>query len=34
MLRDASDSGIDGSLLYGFTMEDIDSSTLKVFCNS
>ena len=31
MLRDASDSGIDGSLLYGFTMEDIDSSTLKAY---
>lgn len=29
MLGDASDSGNDGNLLYGFTMDDIDSSTLK-----
>lgn len=31
MLRDASDSGIDGGLLDGFTMEDIDINTLKAY---
>lgn len=31
MLRDASDSGIDGGLLDGFTMEDIDAETLKAY---
>ncbi len=31
MLRDASDFGIDGSLLEGFTMEDIDANTLKAY---
>lgn len=31
MLRDASDSGIDGGLLDGFTMEDIDTNALKAY---
>lgn len=31
MLRDASDFGIDGSLLEGFTMDDIDTGTLKAY---
>lgn len=31
MLRDASDFGIDGSLLEGFTMDDIDTNTLKAY---
>ncbi|MDO4344235.1 MAG: putative DNA binding domain-containing protein [Eubacteriales bacterium] len=31
MLRDASDFGIDGSLLEGFTMDDIDENTLKTY---
>lgn len=31
MLRDASDSGNDGALLTGYTMEDIDSGTLKSY---
>ena len=31
MLRDASDSGIDGGLLDGFSMEDIDLNTLKAY---
>lgn len=31
MLRDSSDSGIDGGLLDGFTMEDIDLNTLKSY---
>jgi ATP-dependent DNA helicase RecG len=31
MLRDSSDSGIDGGLLDGFTMEDIDLNTLKTY---
>lgn len=31
MLRDASDSGIDGGLLDGFTMDDIDLNTLKAY---
>lgn len=31
MLRDASDFGIDGSLLEGFTMDDIDVNTLKAY---
>ena len=31
MLRDSSDSGIDGSLLDGFTMDDIDFNTLKSY---
>lgn len=31
MLRDASDSGIDGGLLEGFSMEDIDLNTLKAY---
>ena len=31
MLRDASDSGNDGGLLDGFTMEDIDAETLKAY---
>lgn len=31
MLRDASDSGIDGGLLDGFTMDDIDRNTLKAY---
>ena len=31
MLRDASDSGIDGSLLQGYTMEDIDLQSLRSY---
>ena len=31
MLRDASDSGNDGTLLTGYTMEDIDKSSLKSY---
>ena len=31
MMRDASDFGIDGSLLEGFTMDDIDVNTLKAY---
>lgn len=31
MLRDSSDSGIDGSLLDGFTMDDIDLNALKAY---
>ena len=31
MLRDASDSGIDGGLLDGYTMDDIDLNTLKSY---
>lgn len=31
MLRDASDSGIDGGLLDGFTIDDIDMNTLKSY---
>lgn len=31
MLRDASDSGIDGGLLDGFSMDDIDLNTLKAY---
>jgi len=31
MLRDASDFGIDGSLLEGFTMDDVDMNTLKAY---
>ena len=31
MLRDASDSGIDGGLLDGFLMDDIDLNTLKAY---
>ena len=31
MLRDSSDSGIDGGLLDGFTMDDIDLNTLKSY---
>ncbi|MDY4444249.1 MAG: putative DNA binding domain-containing protein [Butyricicoccus sp.] len=31
MLRDASDTGNDGGLLDGFTMEDIDPETLKAY---
>lgn len=31
MLRDASDSGIDGGLLDGFTMDDIDTNALKAY---
>lgn len=31
MLRDASDYGVDGSLLDGFTMQDIDGNTLKAY---
>ena len=31
MLRDASDYGVDGSLLEGFTMDDIDLNTLKTY---
>ena len=31
MLRDASDFGIDGSLLEGFTMDDIDANTLRAY---
>ena len=31
MLRDSSDSGIDGGILDGFTMEDIDLNTLKAY---
>ena len=28
MLRDANDSGCDGNLLNGYTMDDIDESNL------
>lgn len=31
MLRDASDTGNDGSLLDGYTMDDIDPETLKAY---
>ncbi len=31
MLRDASDSGNDGTLLTGYTMDDIDSESLKSY---
>ena len=31
MLRDASDTGNDGGLLDGYTMDDIDSETLKAY---
>ena len=31
MLRDASDSGIDGGILEGYTFEDIDPYTLKSY---
>lgn len=31
MLRDASDEGVDGTLLKGYTMEDIDTATLKAY---
>lgn len=31
MLRDSSDSGIDGGLLDGFTLDDIDLNTLKSY---
>ncbi|WP_405380822.1 RNA-binding domain-containing protein [Phascolarctobacterium sp.] len=31
MLRDASDSGNDGALLIGYTMDDIDLPTLKFY---
>ena len=31
MLRDASDSGNDGSILDGYTMDDIDLDTLKAY---
>lgn len=31
MLRDANDSGSDGSILDGYTMEDIDSNTLRSY---
>ena len=31
MLRDASDSGIDGSILEGYTLDDIDANTLKAY---
>ena len=31
MIRDASDAGIDGGLLDGYTMEDIDPETLKAY---
>lgn len=31
MLRDANDSGNDGSILDGYTMEDIDKETLKSY---
>lgn len=31
MYRDASDTGIDGGILEGFTMDDIDLNTLKAY---
>lgn len=31
MLRDASDSGLDGGLLEGYTLDDIDMNTLKSY---
>ena len=31
MIRDQSDAGIDGSLLVGYTINDIDSDTLKAY---
>ena len=31
MLRDASDSGIDGSILEGYTLDDIAANTLKAY---
>lgn len=31
MLRDASNSGMDGSILEGYTLEDIDVNTLKAY---
>lgn len=31
MLRDSSDSGIDGGLLEGYTMDDVDLNTLKSY---
>ena len=31
MMRDAVDSGTDGNLLDGYTMEDIDADTLKAY---
>lgn len=31
MIRDASDSGNDGGLLYGYTMEDIDLNALRSY---
>lgn len=31
MIRDASDAGNDGSILDGYTMEDIDSETLRAY---
>lgn len=31
MLRDASDSGNDGGLLIGYTMEDIDLNSLRSY---
>lgn len=31
MLRDASDSGNDGGLLEGYTMDDIDMSALRSY---
>ena len=31
MVRDSSDEGVDGNLLAGYTMEDIDSATLKAY---
>ena len=31
MMRDASDTGLDGGLLDGFTMDDIDLNTLKAY---
>lgn len=31
MLRDSSDAGNDGSFLEGYTMDDIDSETLKAY---
>ncbi len=31
MLRDASDFGIDGSILEGYTLDDIDANTLKAY---
>ena len=31
MLRDASDYGMDGGILDGFTMDDIDLNTLRSY---